>query len=108
MAHPIVLGGKTEIEADGLGVPNMRIAIWLWRKAGDDTATIFVTSPIFCDDIADKVRGGRRIGCRHKYSSCLACPAGALPPMSASYWFFAYQGVYHSQTAKGDRGHHMQ
>jgi len=58
MAHPIVFGGKTEIEADGLGVPNMRIAIWLWRKAGDDTAIIFVTSPIFCDDLADKVRRG--------------------------------------------------
>src|SRR2546427_12819967 len=80
MAHAIILGGKTEIEADGLGVPNMQIAVRLRGKTGDHTATIFVLPPVFGNDVADKVRGGRRIGCGHEYSSCLACLSGGLAP----------------------------
>src|SRR2546426_6667637 len=80
MAHAIILGGKTEIEADGLGVPNMQIAVGLRGKTGDHATTVFVLPPVFGNDVTDKVRGGRRIGCGHEYNSCLACLSGGLAP----------------------------
>src|SRR5882672_6551897 len=95
MAYAVILGGKTEIEADGLGVPDVQIAVRLWGKTGDHLAAVFVLPPVFCNDIADKMRGGRRIGCGHENSSCLAGLSGDLPPMSALYFFCALPGVYH-------------
>src|SRR5712692_3954579 len=80
MAHAIILGGKTEIEKDGLGVANVQIAVRLWGKAGNHPAAVFVLPSVFGDDVTDKVRGGRRIWCGHKYSSCLACLSGGVVP----------------------------
>src|SRR6266849_8852327 len=80
MAHAIILGGKTEIEADGLSVPNVQIAVGLWGKTGNHPAAVFVLPSVFGDDVTDKVRGERRIWCVHKYSSCLACLSGGLAP----------------------------
>jgi hypothetical protein len=76
MAHAIILGGKTEIEADGLGVPNMQITVWLREKAGNDAATVFVLPPVFGNDVADKVRGGRRIGFSARSLSTLVHNSG--------------------------------
>src|SRR5919198_5967367 len=81
MAHAIILGGKTEIDTHGLGVPNMQIAVGLWGKTGDHAATVFVLPPVFGNDVTDKVRGGRRVGCRHEYRSCLLVLLGDLPPI---------------------------
>src|SRR5215510_6725339 len=78
MAHAIILGGNTEIETDGLGVPNVQIAVWLRGKAGHHTAAVFVLPAVVGNDVTDKVGGGRRIGCGHGYGSCLACLSWGL------------------------------
>jgi hypothetical protein len=80
MAHAIILRGKTKIEADGFGVPNVQIAIWLRRKAGHHATAVFVLPAVFGNDVTDKVRGGRGIGCGHEYGSCLAYISWGLTP----------------------------
>src|SRR5215813_12527241 len=80
MAHTIILGGKTKIEADGLGVPNVQIAVWLRRKAGNHTTAVFVLPTVFGNNVTNKVCGERRIGCGHGYCSCLACLSWGLAP----------------------------
>src|SRR5215475_14922388 len=107
MAHPIILGGKAEIDADGLGVPNMQIAVRLWGKAGNHPAAVFVLPPVFGNDVTDKVRGGRRIGCGHKYSSCLACLAEGLAPYIGSILILCVARSIPLSGRERDRGYDM-
>ncbi len=47
---------QPEVQADGLGMADVQVAIGLGRKAGVDAALEFVGLQIVDDDVADKVR----------------------------------------------------
>ena len=47
VADPVVFRGQAEIEADGLGVADMQVAVGLRGKAGDHPAVIFMIFQIF-------------------------------------------------------------
>ena len=50
-----VLGGQTEIQANGFGMPDMKVAVGFGRKARDDTAAVFPGSAVRCDDLTDEI-----------------------------------------------------
>ena len=55
------LGGQAEVEADGLGVADVQIAVRLGRKARVHAALVLVGLQVVEDDVADEIRGaGRR------------------------------------------------
>jgi hypothetical protein len=59
IACAAILGGNPEIEADGLGVSDMGIAVGLRRKARGDAPLMLAGSQIFVDNIPDEIRGRR-------------------------------------------------
>ena len=60
VAMAAVLVRHAEIEADGLGVADVQVAVGLGRKAGDDLAAVDAGRHVGGDDLADEVDGGRR------------------------------------------------
>src|SRR3981081_4678111 len=62
--------GESEVQTDGLGMPDVEIAVGLWRKAGLHPCSIFVGLEVVEDDVADKVRrSGRGRGSHSFFSS---------------------------------------
>src|SRR5262249_22565547 len=52
---------ETEVEADGLGVADVQVAVWLRRKTGLHVSVVFVGLEIVEDDVANEV-GRARLG----------------------------------------------
>ncbi len=53
------LVGESEIDADGLGVADVEVAVGLGRKAGlDDGVAVLFGADILGDDVAEEVGGG--------------------------------------------------
>ena len=52
---PSKLVGQSEIQADGLGVADVQVAVRLGRKASLHAALIFVRLQIFEDDVANEI-----------------------------------------------------
>jgi hypothetical protein len=59
--HWPVLAGDAEVEADGLRVADVQVAVGLGREAGDDLGVAFLRD-VARDDVTDEVTGGGR-GC---------------------------------------------
>jgi hypothetical protein len=57
IAQASVLGGDAEIEADGLGVPDVQIAVGLRREPRVHTPLVFVVFEVLVDDTPNKVGG---------------------------------------------------
>ncbi len=56
-----VFAGDAEIETDGLGVTDVKVAVGLGRKARDDLWIAFF-GDVAGDDVADEITRGRRSG----------------------------------------------
>ncbi len=74
VAAPAVLGGDAEVEADGLGVADVQVAVRFGREAGDHLAGVDAAGHVGGDDLADEVErrrgsfgrpGGAAIGTGH-------------------------------------------
>ena len=61
VADPAVGLGEAEVQADGLGVAVVQIAVGLGRKARFDAAVPFPGAQVLVDDVAHEI-GGRRGG----------------------------------------------
>ena len=61
VAEAIELVCDPEVQADRLGMPDMKITVGLRWKAGDNPG-VFSGSQIFRHDVADKIGGSWRIG----------------------------------------------
>ena len=88
VAVAAVLGRHAEVEADGLGVADVQVAVGLGRKPGDDSAAVDAGRHVGGDDLADEVNGGRcrvgrargaAIGTGHGAYQCNPVRLGALP-----------------------------
>ena len=102
IAQPVIIAGEAKIQADGLGVTDMEIAVGLGRKPGVDPAVVLSIPYIFVDDLADKI--GRRgfpyirsggLALAHVYGIVLV---GIRSIHSALYffyeWIFSFQCFY--------------
>ena len=58
VAVPAVLGGQPEVEAGGLGVANVEIAVGFGREPGDNIAAELSGAIVFGNDGADEVGAG--------------------------------------------------
>ncbi len=56
VAQPLVLGRQSEIEADGLGVADVQVAVGLGGKTGVDAAAVLAGADVGLDDGADKMQ----------------------------------------------------
>ena len=56
-ARPRVLLAHAKIEADGLGVPNVQVAVRFRRKARHHPPVVSPGGPVFIDNAADKING---------------------------------------------------
>src|SRR5207237_9130476 len=65
VAGAAVLQREPEIEADGLGVPDVQVAVRLRRKAGHD-ATVLAALQVVLDDLADEVPGRHTLHIYHR------------------------------------------
>src|SRR5579859_1948851 len=61
MADALVFRRDAEIQANGLGVADVQIAVRFGWKAGDDAATVFARLIVRGNDVADEVGDDRRI-----------------------------------------------
>jgi hypothetical protein len=52
----VVFRGDAKVQANGFGVPNVQVAIRLWREARNHPL-VLATLEVAFDQIADKVRG---------------------------------------------------
>src|SRR5215472_1862491 len=59
MADAAILCGEAEIEADGLGMPNVKVAIGLWREASNHSSAILAATAMLRDDLAQEIRTRR-------------------------------------------------
>ncbi len=59
---PVKVRRHGEVEADGLGVSNMQVAVGLGRETGHHTPIVLADLPILPNDVANKVVGLRRRG----------------------------------------------
>src|SRR6185295_14816893 len=50
------LGGQSEVEADGLGMADVQVAVWLWRKSGLYTTSMFATRDVLDHDVSNEIR----------------------------------------------------
>jgi len=55
VAFPVVLERHAEIQADGLGMADVQIAVGFGREARDDLAAILAGAVVLRDDLADEV-----------------------------------------------------
>ncbi len=55
VAQSIVLLRQSKVQANGLGVANMEIAIWLWRKTGVDTLAVTAIFQVVIYFILNKI-----------------------------------------------------
>ena len=47
VAHTAMLGGDAEVEADGLGVADVKVTVRLWGEAGLYPTAVFAVSEVF-------------------------------------------------------------
>ena len=66
--RPPKLLGDAEIEADGLGVADVQVAVGLGRKAGHNPA-VLARGQVVGDDLADKIQGTGGLGSGHSMGS---------------------------------------
>ena len=62
-AGAVVLLSHAEVEADGLGVPDVQVPVGFGRKTGHHPAVVGAGGLVFVDDGTDEV-GGKVCGCR--------------------------------------------
>ncbi len=75
----MVIGGQAEVEADGLGVADVEVAVGLRRKARHHPAVIFPAFHIFTNNMVNKVSCRRRISGGHRERSPqVVLPCGYL------------------------------
>jgi len=77
IAEAFELEGKTEIEADGLGVTDMEVAVWLRRKARVNPAAIFVRLQVISDDVLDEIGGRGEINGCHGMNTPFCSESGS-------------------------------
>ncbi len=65
VAQPLVLGGQPEVEADGLGVADVQVAVGLGREAGVDAAAVLAGADVGLDDGADEIQSRSKIFSGH-------------------------------------------
>ena len=65
VAQPLVLGGQAEVEADGLGVADVQVAVGLGRKARVHAAAVLAGPDVGLDDGADEIQSRGRIVSAH-------------------------------------------
>ncbi len=58
-----VLLGEAEVEADALGVADVRIAVGFRRESGVDPAVVLTGAQIVLDDLLDEVQGSVSFCC---------------------------------------------
>src|SRR5216684_5020064 len=63
--------GESKVQTDGLGMPDVEIAVGLWREAGLHPSFIFVGLEVVEDYVADKVRRSGRGRGSHSFFSSL-------------------------------------
>ena len=68
--------GEAKVEADGLGVSNVQIAVWLGREARLHAAGILVGLQVVLNDVANEVRRLGR-GFRRGHGHCLCGSRGS-------------------------------
>ncbi len=56
VADAAEFGRQTEIQADGFGMTDVQIAVWLRRKPGHDLPVVFVGLKVIDDDVSNKIR----------------------------------------------------
>ena len=56
VTHPTVVLCDTEVHADGLGVPDVEIAVGLWWEARLDASIILPGTKVALDDLLDEVQ----------------------------------------------------
>src|SRR5688500_7927365 len=83
VALAAVLAGDTDVQADGFGMTDVKIAVGLGRETGDNLR-VTPSSDVRSDDIADEIVGRRRSGGHvwlvgHKEGNCAADSAEATP-----------------------------
>jgi hypothetical protein len=96
IAQSAELGGDAKVQADGLGVANVQIAIRLRREARMNAPTIFPSLHVFSNDLPDKMGGSCHVRGRHKYSSLFACRA-----ITRYYWML--RGIVRPLTVDDNR-----
>ena len=68
VADAVEFGGDAEVEADGLGVADVEVAVGLRRKAGHHPA-VLARGQVVGDDLADKIQGTGGLGSGHSMGS---------------------------------------
>ena len=58
VALAAILGRQAEVQADGFGVADMQVAVWLGRKAGVHAPLVLSLREIIVDDLLDEGAGG--------------------------------------------------
>jgi hypothetical protein len=106
IAEAPVFGGEAKTEADGLGMPNVQVAVRLRWKPRVHTTAVFVRLQVFGDDVSNEVGLGGRLGRVHMTSYLSFFPAvfplfgfGFFMVFSNRFWTQYYHttnpGFYH-------------
>jgi hypothetical protein len=61
--------GDAEVEADGLGVADVEVAVGLGREARDDPPAVFPAALVFGDDGANEIGRSGWVVCANVYCS---------------------------------------
>src|SRR5207248_182128 len=74
VAQAVILLGEAEVEANGLGMADVQVTVWLGRKTGVDASAVLAGAVIRLDDLLDEVELalGGSVGGRHHSIPCLA------------------------------------
>src|SRR5215470_3283898 len=59
MANAAILCGEAEIEADGFGMPDVKVAIGLWWEASNHSPAILAATAVLHDDLTQEIRSRR-------------------------------------------------
>ena len=60
MAPAAELLGDTEVQADGLRMPDVHVSVRLRREPRDDLAAVLPAGEVLADDLPDEIRAGGR------------------------------------------------
>ena len=77
VAQTAEFGGNPEIEADGLGMAEMQVAVGLGGEAGVNPSPVLARPDVFLYDVADKIRGPLGPGFRHDHAFPFIGSAGS-------------------------------
>src|SRR5437867_5505728 len=73
VAAAAVVSRQPEVDADGLGVADVKVAVWLGREARDDLAAEAAGAEVLLDDLADEVGPG---GVAHPHDRIISMELG--------------------------------